>query len=164
HILIRYVGTLRAPETVTKTKEEAQKLADSILSVVKKDKSKFATLASEFSDDSSKDQGGDLGNSTPGRMVPAFDKFIFDNPTGTVGLIETDFGFHVVEVGKQSEPKKAIKLATVVKNIEASEKTVNDVFTNASKFEVALKDGDFTKLAQAQNLEIKPVNKMGKMD
>ncbi len=36
HILIRYVGTMRAPETVTKTKEEAQKLADSILSVVKK--------------------------------------------------------------------------------------------------------------------------------
>lgn len=164
HILIRYVGTLRAPETVTKTKEEAKTLADSILSVVKKDKTKFAALATEFSDDSSKDNGGDLGNSTPGRMVPAFDKFIFDNPPGTVGLIETDFGFHVVEVGKQSEPKKAIKLATVVKNIEASEKTVNDVFTNASKFEVALKDGDFTKLAQAQNLEIKPVNKLGKMD
>src|SRR5690606_23520903 len=132
HILIRYVGTLRAPETVTKTKEEAQKLADSILSVVKKDKTKFAALATEFSDDSSKDQGGDLGNSTPGRMVPAFDKFIFDNPTGTIGVIETDFGFHVVEVGKQSEPKKSVKLATVVKNIEASEKTVNDVFTNAS--------------------------------
>ncbi len=164
HILIRYVGTMRAPETVTKTKEEAQKLADSILSVVKKDKTKFADLANEFSDDSSKDNGGDLGNSTPGRMVPAFDKFIFDNPTGTIGLVETDFGFHIVEVGKQSEPKKSVKLATVVKNIEASEKTVNDVFSNASKFEVAVNDGDFSEIAKAQNLEVKPVNKLGIMD
>ncbi len=160
HILIRYVGTMRAPETVTRTKEEAQKLADSLLNVIKKDKSKFADLAKEFSDDSSKDRGGDLGNSTPGRMVPTFDEFIFNNPTGTVGVVETDFGFHVVEVGDQSEPKKAIKLATVVKNIEPSEKTVNEVFSNASKFEVAVSDGDFTEMAKAQNLEIKPVNKM----
>ncbi|OAD91539.1 peptidylprolyl isomerase [Aequorivita soesokkakensis] len=164
HILIRYVGTLRAPETVTRTKEEAQKLADSILGVVKKDKSKFAALATEFSDDSSKDNGGDLGSSTPGRMVPPFDKFIFNNPQGTIGVVETDFGFHVVEVGKQSEPKKAIKLATVVKTIEPSDKTINEIFADASKFEVAVKDGDFTELAKAQNLEVKPVNKLGQMD
>lgn len=164
HILIRFVGTLRAPETVTRTKEEAQKLADSILGVVKKDKTKFAALATEFSDDSSKDKGGDLGSSTPGRMVPQFDKYIFDNPTGSIGVVETDFGFHVIEVGKQSEPKKAIKLATVVKNIEPSDKTVNDVFSNASKFEVAVKKGDFAELAKAQNLEVKPVNKLGNMD
>ncbi|AFL80170.1 parvulin-like peptidyl-prolyl isomerase [Aequorivita sublithincola DSM 14238] len=164
HILIRYVGTMRAPETVTRTKEEAQKLADSILSVVKKDKSKFAALALEFSDDSSKDKGGDLGNSTPGRMVPPFDNFIFNNPVGTIGLVETDFGFHVVEVVKQSEPKKGVKLATVVKNIEPSDKTINQVFSDASKFEVAVQKGDFDELAKAQNLEVKPVNKMNNMD
>ncbi len=164
HILIRYVGTMRAPETLTRTKEEAQKLADSLLTVVKKDKTKFADLATEFSDDGSKDNGGDLGNSTPGRMVPPFDAFIFNNPTGTIGLVETDFGFHVVEVGKQSEPKKAIKVATVVKNIEASEKTMNNIFSEASKFEVAVSKADFTETATAQNLEIKPVNKIGIMD
>ena len=164
HILIRYVGTMRAPETVTRTKEEAQKLADSILSVVKKDKSKFTELANELSDDGSSQNGGDLGSSTPGRMVPPFDKFIFNNATGTIGLVETDFGFHIVEVGKQSEPKKAIKLATIVKTIEASDNTINDVFSDASKFEVALKDGDFTALAKAQNLEVKPVNNLGSMD
>ena len=164
HILIRYVGTMRAPETITKTKEEAQKLADSILSVVKRDKSKFAELAKEFSDDGSGDNGGDLGNSTPGRMVPPFDEFIFNNPTGTIGLVETDFGFHVVEVGKQSAAKKAIKLATVIKAVDPSDKTINEVFSNASKFELAVKDGDFNELAKAQNLEVKPVNRLGKMD
>ena len=164
HILIRYVGTMRAPETVTRTKEEAKSLADSLLTVIKKDKTKFAELASEFSDDGSKDNGGELGSSTPGRMVPTFDAFIFDNPTGTIGLVETDFGYHVVEVGKQSAPKKAIKVATIVKKIEPSEKTVNDVFSQASKFEVAVSKGDFTEIAKEQNLQVKPVNKIGPMD
>ncbi|QAA82781.1 peptidylprolyl isomerase [Aequorivita sp. H23M31] len=164
HILIRYAGTMRAPETITRTKDEANKLADSILTVVKKDKSKFADLAREFSDDGSKDNGGDLGTSTPGRMVAPFDAFIFDNPEGTIGLVETDFGYHIVEVGKKSAPKKAIKVATVVKNIEPSEKTLNDVFSQASKFEVAVNKGDFTEKAKEQNLEVKPVNKIGPMD
>ena len=164
HILIRYVGTMRAPETITRTKEEAQTLADSILKVIRKDKTQFAELAKEFSDDGSGDNGGDLGNSTPGRMVPPFDNFIFNNPTGTIGLVETDFGLHIVEVGKQSEPKKAIKLATVVKAVEPSDKTINETFSNASKFELAVQKGDFAELAKAQNLEVKPVNKLGSMD
>lgn len=164
HILIRYVGTMRAPETITRTKEVAKKLADSLLSVVKKDKTKFAELATTFSDDGSKDNGGDLGTSTPGRMVPPFDAFIFNNPEGTIDLVETDFGYHIVEVGKKSDPKKAIKVATVVKNIESSEKTMNDIFAKASKFEVAVSKGDFTEMAKEQNLEIKPVNKIGAMD
>src|SRR5690606_3639475 len=164
HILIRYVGTMRAPETVTKTKEEAKKLADSILGVVKKDKTKFAALATEFSEDSSKDNGGDLGNSTPGRMVPPFDTFIFNNPTGTLGLVETDFGFHVVEVGKQSAAKPAVKLATVVKIVEPSDKTTNQVFSDASKFEVTVNSGNFSELAKVQNLEVKLVNKLGNLD
>src|SRR5690606_26793851 len=58
----------------------------------------------------------------------------------------------------------AIKLATVVKTIEPSEKTINQVFSDASKFEVAVDEGDFTELAKAQNLEVKPVNKLGQLD
>ena len=164
HILIRYVGTMRAPENITRSKEDAQKLADSLLSVVKRDNSKFEALAKEFSDDGSKDNGGDLGNSTPGRMVPPFDEFIFHNSTGPIGLVETDFGYHVVEVGKQSEPKKAIKVATVVKEFHASETTINDVFSAATRFEVAVGKEDFVQVAQEQNLEVKPVNRIGIMD
>ena len=164
HILIRYAGTMRAPEDITRTKEEAEKLADSILTVVKKDKSKFADLAQEFSDDSSKDNGGDLGTSTPGRMVAPFNDFIFNNSEGTIGMVETDFGYHVVAVGEQSEAKNAIKLATVTKQIESSDKTMNDIFSKASKFEVAVNKGDFSEKAKEQNLEVRPVNKIGPMD
>ncbi len=164
HILIRYLGTTSAGPEITKTKEEAKKLADSLLVVVKKDPAKFEALVTEFSDDSSKDTGGDLGKSWPGRMVAPFDEFIFDNPTGTTGFVETDFGYHIVTVGEQTAPQKAIKLATVTKNIEASEKSISDIFTNASTFEVAVQKEEFIDVAKNQNLEVKPVNKMGIMD
>ncbi|HZW77023.1 MAG TPA: peptidylprolyl isomerase [Flavobacteriaceae bacterium] len=163
HILIRYVGTMRAGDDITRSKEEAAKMADSILAVVKKTPSKFEDLAKELSDDPSKGNGGDLGTSTPGRMVPPFDQFIFNNPEGTIGLVETDFGYHVVQVGKQSAAKPAIKIATVVKPIEPSDKTMNDLFSDASKFEVAVSKGDFNKVAEEQNLEVRPVNKIGPM-
>lgn len=163
HILIRYQGTYGADETA-KTKEEAEKLADSLIQVLKNSPSKFGDLAAEFSEDPSKDNGGELGISTMGRMVKPFEDFIFNNSEGTIGKVETDFGLHVVEVGEQSEPKKAIKMATVVKLIEASDKTLNDLFSKASKFEVAVTKGDFTELAKQENLEVRPVNKIKPMD
>lgn len=164
HILISYDGARNIGQEITRSKEQASKLADSLLAVVKKTPSKFEELAKEFSDDTSKDKGGDLGTFTPGRMVPTFDEFIFSNSKGTIGLVETDFGFHVVEVGKQSEPKPAVKIATVTRNIEASDKTLNDLFSQASKFEVAVAKGDFNKVAEEQNLEVRPVNKLKPMD
>lgn len=164
HILIRYAGTMQASPDITRTESEARKLADSLLAVVKNDKSKFESLAKDFSDDGSKDSGGDLGTSTPGRLVPPFEEFIFSNPSGSLGVVQTDFGYHVVEVGKQSEPKKAIQLATITKEIEPSERTINELFTKASRFEVAVTTGDFNGEAEAENLEVRPVNKIGKMD
>jgi len=165
HILIRYQGLQTAPQDVTRTKEAAKKLADSLSSVINKDKSKFETLASEFSEDlSNKEEGGDLGFVGPGRMVPAFNDFIFDNNEGTVGVVETNFGYHVAEVLEQKNKQRAVKIATVIKKIEPSEATINNTFSKATNFEVAAKDGDFTEVAKEQNLTVRPVNKIGELD
>ncbi len=48
HILISFVGSQRAAQNVTRTKEQAEKLADSVLSVVKRNRRKFAALAKTF--------------------------------------------------------------------------------------------------------------------
>jgi len=165
HILIRYVGTLRAGAEIMRSKEDAKKLADSILDVVKSDKNKFESLAATFSDDTSnKDKGGDLGYNAPGRMVPAFDNFTIDNKPGTLGVVETDFGYHIIGVEDQKNMQRAIKVATITKEIEASEKTLNDIFSNASKFEVASQKGDFNEIVTEQNVVSKPVNKIGELD
>ena len=165
HILIRYAGSFRAASDVTRSKEEAKKLADSILRVVKRNTRKFEALSAALSEDSSnKDKGGDLGYNPPGRMVAEFDEFIIANKTGTFGVVETDFGFHVVGVGEQKNKQKAIKIATVTNEVELSEKTLSVNFAEASRFEVASQKGDFAEMAKTAGIDLKPVNKIGELD
>jgi peptidyl-prolyl cis-trans isomerase D len=165
HILIRYAGSLRAASDVLRSKEDAKKLADSILNIVTKDKSKFESLAASLSEDTSnKDKGGDLGYNPPGRMVPAFDNFTINNKPGSLGVVETDFGYHVIGVVDHKNLQKAIKVATITNEIELSEKTLSDKFSEASKFEVASQSGDFAELAKTSGVDLKPVNKIGELD
>ena len=165
HILIRYQGSFRASDAISRSKEDAKAMADSIAGVLKRNKNKFEDLAKTLSDDkSNSDTGGDLGYSGPGKLTKDFNDFIFDNKTGTLGVVETEFGFHVVEVQEQKNKQKAMKFATISKEIEASEKTLNEVFANASRFEVAAQKGDFSQIAKTQELALKPVNKIGALD
>ncbi|MCF6306519.1 MAG: peptidylprolyl isomerase [Flavobacteriaceae bacterium] len=165
HILVRFAGLQTAPQDVVRTKEDAKKLADSLLNVVNRDASKFEALAADFSEDlSNKDKGGDLGYFTPGRMVQTFDDFVFDNKTGDMGVVETNFGFHVISIDDQKNIQKAVKIALILKKIQPSEETINEVFSKATKFEITSKDGDFSELAKEADLALKPVNKIGELD
>lgn len=98
HILIQYVGAMRAPASVTRTKEQAQKLAEQIAKKAQKAGSNFAKLADEYTEDpSGKGRGGVLGVFERGRMVPEFDKATFAlQPGQTSGVVESAFGFHII--------------------------------------------------------------------
>jgi len=64
----------------------------------------FADLARDHSSCPSKSQGGDLGTFTPGQMVKEFDEVVFSAPINEVqGPVQTQFGFHLVEVTSRSE-------------------------------------------------------------
>jgi parvulin-like peptidyl-prolyl isomerase len=60
----------------------------------------FAQLAQEFSQDpGSAEQGGDLGCLGRGETVPNFEEAVFKAEQGEiVGPVETEFGYHVIEV------------------------------------------------------------------
>ena len=104
-----------------RSKEDAKKLAASIVNDVNRDKTKFELLVAKLSEDlSNKDKGGDLGYNPPGRMVPAFDDFTIDNKPGSVGVVETDFGFHVIGVTDHKNLQKAMKFAILSKEILAA--------------------------------------------
>ncbi|MBQ4820806.1 peptidylprolyl isomerase [Aquimarina sp. MMG016] len=164
HVLVSWEGLSTAGET-KRTKEEAKTLADSIASVIKLDGSKFEALASQFSaDNSNKDKGGDLGYFTPGRMVPAFNDFCFDNKTGDQGVVETAFGFHVIKINDQKNEQKAVKVATIARKIEPSEKTINDIFVKTTKFQMATKEGDYAEVAKTEERDVRPVNKIKELD
>ena len=81
-------------------KDAAKKKAEEILKEVKADPKKFAELAKKYSADtgSAKD-GGDLNWFGKGVMVPAFEEAVYKAKKGEiVGPVETDFGFHIIEV------------------------------------------------------------------
>jgi hypothetical protein len=99
HILIRYAGALRTGPEVTRSKDDAKKLADTIDKKAKARGADFAALANEFTEDpSGKGTGGKLGTFPRGRMVPEFDKPVFSLPPGGVSdVVETAFGFHIIK-------------------------------------------------------------------
>ncbi len=133
HILVGYANALRS--TATRTKEEAKVLADSILNVVKKDNSKLEALAKDFSDDpSAQTNNGDLGWFTDGMMVYTFNEFVQDNKVGTVGMVETPFGYHIIKVTDRNEAAPKARLAVVAHEITPSTATYQNVFAEANKF------------------------------
>lgn len=133
HILVSYANALRSTET--RTKDEAKSLADSLLNVIKKDSSKIETLAKDFSDDpSAQTNNGDLGWFTDGTMVYTFNEFVQDNEVGTVGMVETPFGYHIIKVTDRNEAAPKARIAVVANEITASTATYQNIFAEANRF------------------------------
>lgn len=151
HILISYEGTQVPNKKEKRTKEEAKAKAESILAQVNANPDSFLMLAFSNSDDSSAQQGGDLGYFGPNQMVKPFNDFVFNNGIGKVGLVETPFGFHIIKI---TDKQDGIRLATVAQKIEASEATSDKIFTQATKFEMDATDKDFGKIAKDMTLTV----------
>lgn len=164
HILISWEGLQTAGE-VSRTKEQAKTLADSLLNVIQRDATKFEELAGQFSNDPSVAQNnGDLGYLPPQATVEEFDNFIFNNSTGDKAVVETDFGFHIISIEDQKNIQKAIKVAFITKKIEPSEETLNQTFTNATRFESNALKTDFMAASKEAMVDVRPVNKIGELE
>lgn len=164
HILVSWDG-LQTAENTKRTKEEAKALADSILNVVSKSKSKFIALAEKFSADKSNSaKGGDLGYFTPGRMVPAFNDYIFNGKTGDKGIVETQFGYHIISIEDQKNIQKVVKIASISKEIEPSEKTIGDIYAKVSNFVQSAKSTGFDEAAKEIDFKVSPVNGIKELD
>ncbi|WP_394759474.1 peptidylprolyl isomerase [Flavobacterium sp.] len=161
HILISYEGTQVPNKKEKRTKEQAKAKAEGLLAQALANPSSFMMLAYANSDDSSAQQGGDLGYFGQGQMVKPFNDFAFSNPVGKIGLVETDFGFHIINV---TDKQDAVRLATVAQKIAPSEITSDKVFTTATKFEMAANEKDFTAAAKEMKLTVAPVAKLLAMD
>ncbi|MDA0779963.1 MAG: peptidylprolyl isomerase [Bacteroidetes bacterium] len=160
HILIAYNGASRAAETVTRNKEAAKKEAYALLRKVKRG-GDFAQLARENSDGPSASRGGELPEFVREEMVAPFSDFVFGNRTGAFGVAETEFGFHVIEI---QDKKDVIKLATISKKLIPSEATSNQVFTDATQFELDIQVADFKAIATQNNYAVKDINGVKALD
>ena len=101
HILIGFEG---ARSKSTRTKDEAQKLAEKIIKELKAGEN-FATSAQKYSDDpSAKKNNGDLGYFTWGRMVGPFQEAAWKLEIGEISEpVETMFGFHIIKLEDRRE-------------------------------------------------------------
>ncbi|WP_090659453.1 SurA N-terminal domain-containing protein [Nitrosomonas marina] len=160
HILIAVAATAEEEE-----KRQAREEAEGILELVLQDPEQFAKLAEEHSDDpGSSSLGGDLGFFGRGVMVKEFEDEIFQmQPDEVRGLVETDFGFHIILLTEIKEAKTA-ELADVKEQIEerlklqmasnifgeAAEEFSNTVYEQsdsllpaAEKFELTIQESDW---------------------
>jgi parvulin-like peptidyl-prolyl isomerase len=94
HILLMYAGSARSTATRSKVEAETQ-IADLETQIA--NGADFAALAKEHSDCPSGQSGGDLGQFGRGQMVKPFEDTAFGMEVGDVsGVIETDFGYHLI--------------------------------------------------------------------
>ncbi|WP_218598263.1 peptidylprolyl isomerase [Polaribacter sp. NJDZ03] len=158
HILIPFLGAQRAAADITRTQGEAKILADSILNVVKSNRNKFEDLAKTMSSDlGSGAKGGDLDWFTYNRMTPEFRDFVFEGNTGDIDVVETPFGFHIIKIDGQKNKQTALKLATLSRQIIASEATESAVFQKSEQFALATsKDKKFFDVAKENNYVARP--------
>ena len=64
----------------------------------------FADVAREHSSCPSGQEGGALGEFSPGQMVPEFDQVVFSAEVNQVhGPVKTQFGYHLIEITSRTE-------------------------------------------------------------
>jgi peptidyl-prolyl cis-trans isomerase D len=109
HILIPFVGSRAATADTKQTEAQAKATADSLLTVIKGNRSKFVDLLDFSVDKVSNEKEGVLDWYAYNAMVPEFRDFTFENKTGDLGVVKTDFGFHVIEILGQKEKVELLK-------------------------------------------------------
>ena len=129
-------------------------LADSLKGVIENG-GNFNQIALEYSaDESNRAIGGDLGWFKEGNMVTAFNNACFENNTGDLVSVETQFGTHIISIENQSREVRKIQVAGIVRNVFASDETNQDYYNRAVKFRGKATDLEkFTEQAREFGLD-----------
>lgn len=146
HILVAYKDSGADP-SITRTKEQAKAKADSLLGALKKG-GKFAEFVDKFSDDGGKKmppnkkegedymgKGGDYGwlNAKSGFVDP-FKNAGLDGKKGDLVIVESNFGYHLMEVLDTKGSQKKVQVGSIEVKLEASSKTKQAIYSIADEF------------------------------
>jgi len=140
-------------------KADVKAQAETVLTEVKST-GNFEVAARQYGQDGSAQNGGDLGWFAKEDFVDAFANAAYAaKSTGLLpNLVETEYGYHIVEVTEM--PKTTYtKVATIEKELVASDATRNDAFRNADSFAAASGNrNQFTENATTENYRIIQAN------
>ena len=96
HVLVSHKDALRSPEELRRTRQEAELRAERVLEEALAG-ADFSKLASIYSDGPTANRGGELGVFGRGTMSKPFEVAVFGMQAGELVMVETEFGYHVVE-------------------------------------------------------------------
>ncbi|HSC65899.1 MAG TPA: SurA N-terminal domain-containing protein [Caldimonas sp.] len=130
HILVK--ADKDAPKA---ERDKARAKAEQLLAEVRKNPQGFAEIAKKNSDDEgSAAKGGDLDFFGRGAMVKPFEDAAFAlNPGETSGIVESDFGFHIIHVtGARGGEKKSFESVRTAIESEVRNQLVQKKFADAA--------------------------------
>ena len=98
HILIMSVDSKQKPDTITRSKAEAKKRAETVLAKIRAG-ANFEEMVKEYTDEpGGAERNGDLGVFERSAMVKTFSEAAFALQKGQVSdVIETQFGYHIIK-------------------------------------------------------------------
>ncbi len=147
----------------------AKALADSLMGVLKNG-GDWNALALQFSKDpGSSSKGGVYEWFPEGQMVKPFNDFCFQNKPNELGVVETNFGYHVLQVLSHSPGSKLkVKLGVIDRKIEPGNETFESVYQKANQFSGkninATTAEAFDKAAKEAGLTSRPADNLRETD
>jgi peptidyl-prolyl cis-trans isomerase D len=150
HILFKWEE--ESPEEKAKARKEAQDVLNQL-----QNGENFEILARLHSKDNSASRGGDLGWGTKGQTwVAAFEAPVFNQKEGGLinRIVESEFGFHIIKVTEPAN-NQIFKIATISKEVIASDETIEKAFRRAGLFQSSITDYDeFVSKAKADSITL----------
>ena len=166
HILIPFAGATRVDPSGTRTPMEAKTLADSLFAYLQDNPSAFESVSEEFSSDVvAKEKGGDLGYFVRGMMAKPFENFCYFGKEGDLGMVPTQFGFHIIEITDQKGANEAYKIGQVIREVLPSDETIQGLYSQASSYAAAAQSAeDYRALALEQGLSLRPARNLAQFE
>ena len=147
HILVKADKDMPAAE-----RQKARAKADALLAQLRKSPGQFAELAKRNSDDpGSAERGGDLDYFGRGAMVKPFEDAVFVMKPGEISnVVESDFGFHIIQLtGQRGGEKKTFEQVRPEIEAEVKRQLAQRRFAEAAE--------QFTNTVYEQSDSLQPV-------
>ncbi len=143
----------RADDDTDEAKRKARAQAQSVLDQIKAGAS-FAEMAKLHGTDGTAPQGGDLGWFAKNRMVKPFEEAVFSRSTPGLldQIVETQFGFHLIEVTAAPTGDK-YEVYELTRNLTPGDGAFDQAYSQAARFAAAANDlASFESQAEAAGL------------
>lgn len=156
-VTVRHI-LVKADSTNAVEYKKKRTFADSLLRVLKGDRSKFVDFVYKYSEDPGSNQPGKDGEYTFDKeinFVQEYKDFGFNKPVGAMEIVKTSFGFHIMENLKRGDNEYKM-IAIVDANVKPSKTTRDLAYTETvDGFYTKAKELGFKKAAEELNKEVK---------